>query len=449
MKGNILIVDDEVNTLKVLSATLRREMFNVETAKTGEDALLRLEGNHYDLIISDFKLPGIDGEALLERVRSRNHATPFILLTAYGTIERAVNAMRKGAYTYLTKPVDIDHLITVVKDALRERICKPADKDANQFLNIIGRSSAMQEVFSLIHRVSKTDANILILGESGTGKELVARAIHYTSMRADKPFIPIDCTTIPAELMESELFGYEKGAFTCAYNAKVGLLEMADGGTVFFDEIGDLDFVLQKKLLRFLQEKEFHRLGGKNSIKIDIRILAATNRNIEDAVKEGKFRADLYYRLNVITIHIPPLRERKEDIPLLATHFLQVFSDKNKKNVCGFDSRVMESLVNYDWPGNVRELENVVERSVILCSSDQISLDCLPGKLKPITKSEPVDNNFNLLETEKRVILRALSAAGWNQTRAAEILGITRKQLRTKMKNHRLFHDRAISDQRA
>ncbi|GAB4419096.1 MAG: sigma-54 dependent transcriptional regulator [Thermodesulfovibrionales bacterium] len=452
MNGNILIVDDEINTLKVLSATLRKEMFGVETSMTAEEALSRLKNKHYDLIISDFKLPGINGESLLEKVRAMDSRIPFVLLTAYGTIEHAVNAMRKGAYTYLTKPVNIEHLISVVRDALREMGYKSTGRlpDTDQFLNIIGKSGGMREVFSLIQRVSKTDASILILGESGTGKELVARAVHYTSLRADKPFIPIDCATIPSELMESELFGYEKGAFTCAYNDKVGLIEMANGGTVFFDEVGDLDFGLQKKLLRFLQEKELHRLGGKNRIRVDIRVLAATNRNIEDAVENGKFRADLYYRLNVITIHIPPLRERKEDIPLLATHFLKVFTNKNKKDIYGFDSGVMESLVNYDWPGNVRELENVVERAVILCPYDQINIDCLPRKLKMMGVDEPsIEDGFNLLETEKRIIIRALDAAGWNQTRAAEILGITRKQLRTKMKNHRLFQDRAASDQRA
>jgi two-component system response regulator HydG/two-component system response regulator AtoC len=292
----------------------------------------------------------------------------------------------------------------------------------------------MREVFSLIQRVSKTDANVLILGESGTGKELVARAIHYSSLRADNPFIPIDCTTIPSELIESELFGYEKGAFTCAYENKIGLLEMADKGTVFFDEIGDLDVGLQKKLLRFLQEKEFYRLGGKNKVKVDVRVLAATNRNIEDAVEKGEFRADLYYRLNVITINVPPLRERKEDIPMLAEYFLRLFSKKNKKEIKGFDSDVISIFMTYEWPGNVRELENAIERAVILCPYDTITIDCLPRKLKNLTEIHDAEE-FNLMEIEKRVILRALNKTSWNQSRAAELLGISRKQLRTKMKN--------------
>jgi two-component system response regulator HydG/two-component system response regulator AtoC len=436
MKKKILLVEDEINSLKVFSNTLRKHGFDVDTARTAEDGLEMLKDNYYDLIISDFKLPGMDGEKFLEKVKVTLPEVPVILITAYGTIESAVNAMRKGAYTYLTKPVDLQLLVTVSREAIRL-----AGQDnyntingKYQFFNIIGKTKKMREVFSLIQRVSKTDANVLILGESGTGKELVARAIHYSSLRADNPFIPIDCTTIPSELMESELFGYEKGAFTCAYENKIGLLEMADKGTVFFDEIGDLDVGLQKKLLRFLQEKEFYRLGGKNKVKVDVRVLAATNRNIEDAVERGEFRADLYYRLNVITINVPPLRERKEDIPMLAEHFLNLFSKKNRKEIKGFDKEVIDIFMTYEWPGNVRELENAIERAVILCPYDTITIDCLPRKLKNLTEIHD-NEEFNLMEIEKRVILRALNKTSWNQSRAAELLGISRKQLRTKMKN--------------
>ncbi|MEC4686122.1 MAG: sigma-54 dependent transcriptional regulator [Nitrospirota bacterium] len=344
----------------------------------------------------------------------------------------------------MTKPVNLDIMISMVRDALQKREWVLETKEdipgRYQFLNIIGKSAAIQEVFSMIQRVSKTDAAVLILGESGTGKELVARALHYTSLRANSPFIPIDCTTIPPELMESELFGYEKGAFTCAYDNKVGLIEMSEGGTIFFDEIGDLDFALQKKLLRFLQEKEVHRLGGKKKIKVDVRILAATNRNIEEAVEKGDFRADLYYRLNVITINIPPLRERKEDIPIIAAHFLEFFSRKNKKNIPGFDSKVTDILINHDWPGNVRELENVIERAVILCPYEQITVDCLPRKLKLVAEEDRFGTDgFNLVEMEKRVVLKALEKTSWNQSRAAALLGISRKQLRTRMKNLELL----------
>jgi DNA-binding NtrC family response regulator len=364
---------------------------------------------------------------------------PFILLTAYGTIELAVNAMRKGAYTYLTKPVNLDLLESMTSDILFKGAVQTGKNVAPgefQFLNIIGQTPAMQEVFSLIKRVSKTDANILILGESGTGKELVARAIHYTSLRADKPFIPIDCTTIPSELMESELFGYEKGAFTSAAERKLGLIEMAQGGTTFFDEIGDLDFTLQKKLLRFLQEKEIRRIAGKDKIKVDVRVLSATNRNIEESMQKDEFRADLYYRLNVITIRIPPLRNRLDDIPILANHYLKHFRMKNKKDIREIDHEALAALKSYDWPGNVRELENVMERAVILCPFDTINLECLPKKMKMLTGEEyPEFREFNLPEIEKRTIIRALDKTSWNQSRAAGLLGISRKQLRTKMKN--------------
>jgi len=438
MEHTILIVDDEINTLKVLAAALKNRNIHVETARSGEEALELLKKKKYSLVISDFKMGGISGEKLLEKTKTVSPNLPFILLTAHGTIELAVNAMRKGAYTYLTKPVNINLLESIVSDVLTGGRSKVSEYDAGmfQYLNIIGKTPAMQEVFSLIRRVSKTDANILVLGESGTGKELVARAIHYTSLRADKPFIPIDCTTIPAELMESELFGYEKGAFTCADERKLGLIEMAQGGTTFFDEIGDLDFALQKKLLRFLQEKEIRRIAGKEKITVDVRVLSATNRDIEGSLESGEFRADLFYRLNVITIQIPPLRERLDDIPLLANHYFEYFRKKNKKDIHEIDQDAMNALMSYDWPGNVRELENMMERAVILCQFDTINIECLPKKMKMFAGEEyPEVKEFNLPEIEKRTIVKALDKASWNQSKAARLLGISRKQLRTKMKN--------------
>ena len=438
MLKTILIVDDEINTLKVLAAALKNRNIHVETARSGEEALELLKKKKYSLVISDFKMGGISGEKLLEKTKTVSPNLPFILLTAHGTIELAVNAMRKGAYTYLTKPVNINLLESIVSDVLTGGRSKVSEYDAGmfQYLNIIGKTPAMQEVFSLIRRVSKTDANILVLGESGTGKELVARAIHYTSLRADKPFIPIDCTTIPAELMESELFGYEKGAFTCADERKLGLIEMAQGGTTFFDEIGDLDFALQKKLLRFLQEKEIRRIAGKEKITVDVRVLSATNRDIESSLESGEFRADLFYRLNVITIQIPPLRERLDDIPLLANHYFEYFRKKNKKDIREIDQDAMNALMSYDWPGNVRELENMMERAVILCQFDTINIECLPKKMKMFAGEEyPEVKEFNLPEIEKRTIVKALDKASWNQSKAARLLGISRKQLRTKMKN--------------
>ena len=442
MMRNILIVDDEVNSLKVLSAALKKGNSEVDTALSGEEALGLIKKKKYNLIISDFKMGGISGEQLLEKTKTLLPDAPFILLTAYGTIELAVNAMRKGAYSYLTKPVNLNLLESMVNDILVNDTSQTgkAIPAKLEFMNIIGRTPAMQEVFSLIKRVSKTDANILILGESGTGKELVARAIHYSSLRADKPFIPIDCTTIPAELMESELFGYEKGAFTCAVERKLGLIEMAQGGTTFFDEIGDLDFVLQKKLLRFLQEKEIRRIAGKDKIKVDVRVLSATNRNIEESLKNDEFRSDLYYRLNVITIRIPPLRARTDDITLLANHYLQHFRERNKKDIREIDPEALKALKSYDWPGNVRELENVMERAVILCPHDTINVYCLPKKMQMITGEEYTEvREFNLPEIEKRTIIKALDKTSWNQSRAAALLGISRKQLRTKMKNLELL----------
>ena len=444
MIRTILIVDDEINTLKVLTAALTDSRTTVETARSGEEALDLIKTAKYDLVISDFKMEGMSGEDLLEKTKTLFPDLPFILLTAHGTIELAVNAMRKGAYTYLTKPVNVNLLETIISDVLVKGKPKVIEADANMFryLNIIGKTPAMQEVFSLIRRVSKTDANILVLGESGTGKELVARAIHYTSLRADKPFIPIDCTTIPAELMESELFGYEKGAFTCADEKKLGLIEMAQGGTTFFDEIGDLDFALQKKLLRFLQEKEIRRIAGKKKITVDVRVLSATNRDIDVSLANNEFRSDLFYRLNVITIRIPPLRERLDDIPLLADHYLSHFREKNKKAIREIDQDAMNALLNYDWPGNVRELENVMERAVILCPYDTINLECLPRKMNISAQVEyPEARGLNLPELEKRTIIRALDKTSWNQSKAAGLLGISRKQLRTKMKNHGLLPD--------
>ncbi len=444
MKKRILIVDDEINILKVLKAALSKS-YEIVTAKSSSEALSVLNSGDIHLVLSDYRLPDMDGTELLTRVREVQPDIPFIIITAYGTIEKAVEAMRKGAYTYLTKPVNLDILYSIIREALssdsnlKDRI---EEKENYQLLNLLGRSKAMREVFTTIKRVSKTDARVLILGETGTGKELVARALHYSSLRACKPFITIDCTTIPKDLLESELFGYDRGAFTCAYEDKVGLIEMANGGTLFFDEIGDLEFSLQKKLLRFIQEKEFSRVGSNKKIQVDVRIIAATNRDLEDAVKRGDFRADLFYRLNVITIYIPPLRERKEDIPILATHFLGLYEKKTGKDIKGFEPEVMHILTDYDWPGNVRELENMIERAVILCNYDHITRECLPQKLlKTLDNGLAVTgdpDNLNLIEIEKKLILSALNKTSWNQSMASRLLGISRKQLRTKMKNLRI-----------
>jgi len=443
MTRRVLIVDDEINTVKVLAASFEKDGFDPHVAHDGEEAAAKFEEDSFDLVLLDYRLPDTTGDVLLGMIKEKAPSVPVILLTAYGTIEMAVNAMREGAYTFLTKPVNLEVLMSVAREALRREgsASQDADNQQSHFYNIIGNSTAIREVFSMISRVSKTEANVLITGESGTGKELVARAIHYHSLKAGGPFIPLDCTTIPEELVESELFGHEKGAFTCAYENKLGLMEMANGGTIFLDEIGDLDFSLQKKLLRFLQEKEFFRVGGKKTVKVDARVIASTNRELEEAVEKGEFRKDLFYRLNVIRIQMPPLRERREDIRLIAKCFLDAFSGRNRKDILGFSEEVLRIFEKYDWPGNVRELENTVERAVILCPYDHVEVESLPQKLKPAESDSRTGEELDLPSLERRVILKALEKTSWNQSAAAVLLGISRKSLRTKMKNLELVSE--------
>jgi DNA-binding NtrC family response regulator len=443
----ILTVDDEKNILRLVATTLKNEQYDVATAQSAEEAIEKFGRNGFDLVITDLKLPGQSGLDLLSYVKAQEPDLPVIMITAFGTIENAVEAMKKGAFNYLTKPVNADELLTVVREAVEKyelkrenRSLKSELRQKYSFGNIIGKSAAIQEVFDTIRMVSRTQSSVLIIGESGTGKELVARAIHYESERAERPFVTIDCATIPPEIMESELFGHEKGAFTGAHERKTGLLERADNGTVFLDEIGELDLQLQKKLLRFLQEREILRVGGTARIKLNVRIVAATNKDLELEVREKRFREDLYYRLNVVAIKMPPLRERKDDIPLLAQHFLEKLNRIEGRMISGFEDTAAEAMLAYDWPGNVRELENAIERAYILSPTITIGLKHLPTKVAALARGErgPVDE-MNLLETEKRLILRALTNVSWNQSKAAEVLGITRKQLRTKMKNFGLL----------
>ncbi len=448
-KHNILVVDDEKNILKVVATTLGKENYAVDTAWSSEEAIKIFDNDTHDLVITDLKLPGKSGMELLEYVKSRKPDLPVIIITAFGTIENAVEAMKKGAFNYLTKPVNPDELLSVVKEVLekyelkKENVALKSElKQKYAFSTIVGKSALMQDVYDTIRMVSKTQANVLIAGESGTGKELAARAIHYDSDRAEAPFVTIDCAAIPPEIMESELFGHEKGSFTGAHERKTGLLENANGGTVFLDEIGELDLNLQKKLLRFLQEREILRVGGVERIKLNVRVVAATNKDLEREVQEKKFRQDLFYRLNVVTIKMPPLRERTDDIPLLAHHFLEKINRIEGKLIRGFEESVMDVFLKYGWPGNVRELENVIERAYVLCPTITITLKYLPGKLLSLAREErePFDE-MNLMETEKRLVVKALNATSWNQSRAADMLGISRKQLRTKMKNLSLLPD--------
>lgn len=439
--SEILYIDDELSALKAISAILRKEGYTVYTATNAEDGIEILKKSNIDCLLLDYRLPGIDGIDLLRWMKLNNITIPTVMLTAYGTIEKAVEAMKLGAYHYLIKPVDTELLINVLKEAIdKSRGIRKADYVESPFPEIIGKSKAMQEIFYIMEMVAESNANVLITGESGTGKELVARAIHRRSLRKNKPFIIVDCTTIPENLLESELFGHEKGAFTGATDRKIGLIELANEGTVFLDEIGELPLSLQKKLLRFLQDREIQRIGGTQRIKVDVRVISATNRDLEKAVAEGTFREDLFWRLNVVRINLPPLRERKEDIPLLVNHFLYKFSKENNKPIPQLEPEVMEALLNYDWQGNIRELANVIERSVVLSPSGLISVKYLPKKIQELAGWRDLSkNSLNLIEIEKSVILKALNTTGWNQTKAAEILGISRKQLRTKMKHHGLL----------
>lgn len=445
--ARIVLIDDEPNTLKVLSAILKKRGYEVMTFPSAEDALRDYSTVASDAILVDYKLPNMSGIDFIDAMKRQSNSPPIVMLTAYGTIEKAVEAMKKGAFNYLTKPVNPDELLTVVREAVEKQALmlentalKAQLREINSFQNIIGKCHIMQELFNLIVTVAKSSSNVLITGESGTGKELVARAIHYESPRADSAFIPIDCATLPEEIIESELFGHEKGSFTGAYDRKIGQIELADGGTVFLDEISELPLSLQKKFLRFLQEKEIMRVGANRRIKVDVRIVAATNRDLAEEISKGAFREDLFYRLNVVTLCLPPLRERREDIPLLAEHFLRKYSKSNNKTLSGIDKEVLEALMEYEWKGNVRELEHAIERAVVLCPSDTISVRYLPKPLRDIADNRvSAQGPQTLLETERRIIVDALNKTGSNQTKAAELLGITRKQLRTKMKNHGLL----------
>ncbi len=445
--GSVLLVDDEINILKVLSAILKKSGYDVTTARTAEEALDRASTGNFDAVMTDYKLPGMDGISLLSELHKKDPDMPVIMLTAFGTIEMAVKAMKKGAFNYISKPVHQDELLTVTREAVSKRrllleniSLKSQLKERNSFRNIIGKSKAIKDIFGLVETVARSNSNVLITGESGTGKELVAKAIHYESLRAGRPFVPIDCTALPEQLLESELFGHEKGAFTGAYERKSGQIELAAGGTIFLDEIGELPLNVQKKFLRFLQEREFLRVGGSSRVKVDVRIIAATNRDLEAEIKNGNFREDLFFRLNVVRVAMPPLRERRDDIPILAAHFLAKFAEANSKAIRSIDSEVVDAFLKYDWPGNVRELENAIERAVVLCPSGTITMQFLPKAIRGLqARQAACVNGLNLAETEKRLLLSALERTSWNQTKAAEELGISRKQLRTKMKNHGLL----------
>jgi len=450
---HVLVIDDKRNILHVISAVLKREGYGVITATTGEEAISKLKKNQIDVVITDYLLPGMDGLKVLEMVKEKDPSIPVVLITAYGSIEMAVEAMKLGAYNYLTKPVNYDEMLVLIKEATEKKRLVEENatlskklKSTYSFQNIVGKSDKMNEIFDTIQKVANSKANILIMGESGTGKELIAQAVHYTSDRSARPFITINCAAIPETLLENELFGHEKGAYTGAHKAEKGKFELADTGTIFLDEIGEISQNMQLKLLRILQERILTRIGGSESIAVDIRVIASTNKKLEEEVEKGSFREDLFYRLNVVTINIPPLRERKESIPFLAEHFLQKYCTENSKEISGFDQRVIDSFMSYDWPGNVRELENTIERAVVMCTFNKITLaNIRKGIAKGLDSTELTKDisippeGLDLRKMEKEIITKALEKSKWNQTKASVLLKISRKQLRTKMKKYNLL----------
>ncbi len=449
-KFRILIVDDEKVQLEILEGFLVKQGYETVAEENGLKALEKFQRGDFDLVLTDYRMPGMDGIQLLREVRRLNPEAVVVIMTAYGTVGTAVAAMKEGAYDYLTKPIDLDELLLLIQRVEREVSLGQENRELKEQLRekfkvdfIVSASRRMEEALNLIGRVSQSPATVIILGESGTGKELIARAIHYSSARADKPFVKVNCAALPESLLESELFGHEKGAFTGAVARRIGRFEQADQGSIFLDEIGDLFPALQMKLLRVLQEKEFERLGSNQTIKSDVRVIAATNRNLEEAIKKGTFREDLYYRLNVVTISLPALRERKEDIPLLVEHFLKKYNRENNKKVNSLSKEARDLLLRYEYPGNVRELENIIERAVVLCRGDTLTTQDLPLNLrdsKTEAALERAREGRNLPDTleeiERQLIAKALERSGGVQTKAAEELGISERVLRYKMKKY-------------
>jgi DNA-binding NtrC family response regulator len=445
-KGRILVVDDEVNARTALAELLREEGYAVETAADGFKALPKLEELEPDLVLTDLKMPGLDGLELMQKVRERDPECVVVLMTAFGAVETAVKAMRQGASDYITKPVNMDELVMVLArelerkrlraeaGALRERLSAK-----HRISNIIGASPAMQKVFDTVMQVAPSRASILITGESGTGKELIAAAIHEHSPRSRRPFVRLHCAALAETLLESELFGHERGAFTGAVGRREGRFEQADGGTLFLDEIGDITPATQVKLLRFLQEHEFERVGGNQTVKVDVRVVAATHRNLLERVKQGLFREDLYYRLNVVSLEMPPLRNRPSDVPLLASFFLEKYARENSKTLSGFTDAALERLVRYDWPGNVRELENAIERAAVVCRGNQVGADDLAPSILPSAAGpagQPQIPGASMEEIERHAILKTLEHTGGSTSRAAEILGISPRKIQYKLREY-------------
>lgn len=442
MKFTILVIDDEENIRNGLVSNFEMEDYNVKTAKNGKEGLSLAAKGDIDLVVTDLKMDGISGEEVLRRITTETPGIPVIVLTGHGSIDAAVDAMKNGAYDFLTKPLNLDQLNMIVKRALENRelslqhtMLKKELSDATSFDKMIGNSNEMRRLFELVKKAAPSRASVLITGESGVGKELVADAIHNLSPRKDKAFIKVHCAALSESLLESELFGHEKGSFTGADSMKKGRFELAHGGTIFLDEIGEINQTTQVKLLRVLQERKFERVGGEETIEVDVRVVAATNKNLEEEVKAGRFREDLYYRLNVVHLHVPPLRERKDDIPLLIDSFVKKFSGENGKQIKGFENRARQALYKYDWPGNIRQLQNCIESAVVMCSGNEISLEDLPPTISEFSGEEniSVPMGISLEEAEKIIIRGNLAFNKGNKTKTAEILGIERKTLSKKI----------------
>jgi DNA-binding NtrC family response regulator len=436
-------VEDEEKLRRVIELQLMSAGFDVDKAATAEEGLKIVD--RADMVLTDLKLPSMDGQQFLQLIRRQNSHVPVVMMTAFGSVETAVEAMKAGATDFLLKPFSLDHLMQVVNKALEVRALREENRELKaalgrryEFDNIIGRSPAMQEIFASIERVGPTRATVLLTGESGVGKDLIARAIHFHSPRKDRPMVKINCTAIPENLMESELFGYEKGAFTGAQTSKPGKFEQADTGTVFLDEIGDVPAAIQVKLLRVLQEREFERLGSNVTRHLDVRLIAATNQDLRAALEQGTFREDLYYRLNVVPLNIPPLRERKVDIPFLANHFVHKLAPDSGSRVESITEPGIEKLMSYHWPGNVRELENVIERSLVMATGTDLDAGDIKLETAPRPRAQGGDSHFlpdglSLDQYEQEIIREALKRADGNKSQAARLLGLTRNALRYRL----------------
>lgn len=447
MNFNILIIDDEKNIREGLGTALEMDGYTVFLASNGANGLDFFKKEEIDLVITDLRMDGISGEQVLLRITSESPGVPVIVLTGHGSIETAVDAMRNGAYDFVTKPVNLDRLSLLVKRALQTREQSLQFRQLQEelhtnkcFESIIGESPQMRSIFEVIRRVTNTKASVLITGESGVGKELIANAIHNLSSRSTQPFIKVHCAALAESILESELFGHEKGSFTGAVARKRGRFELASGGTLFLDEIGEIDQNVQIKILRVLQDHRFERLGGEETIEADVRLISATNKDLEAEIEKGSFREDLFYRLNVVRIHVPPLRERKDDIPFLVTAFLEEFAKENGKHITSLDTKARSALYSYSWPGNIRQLRNCIESAVVMSTGSSITLDDLPPTLRQ--NSEATDIHIplgmNLADAEKILIQQTLASYNGNKTKTAEILGIGRKTLHRKLEEYGL-----------